>query len=311
MIWTPLVVIAIIGLLALVPYLLERRRIDIGLLRHEAATGKLVRLSQGVTHFTWHGKSRGKVIVAVHGLTTPSIVWNTMLPGLVALGYRVLTYDLYGRGLSDTPTGPQDRHYFLRQLQDLLQHEGVEDDVTLLGYSMGGTIVTAFAQEQPHRVAQVLLVAPSGIVTRESKFSKWCRRLPYLGDWVHGVFGASRIKKQMRNADVPPSGLDVVNAQREQLKQRGYLPSILSSRRNLLQETTEQALRKFVSMGIPVAVVWGDMDQVVPVHALGLLASWNKETRQEVIKGADHGLPFTHGAEVSDAFRDLLKVPNP
>jgi len=245
MIWTPLVVIAIIGLLALVPYLLERRRIDIGLLRHEAATGKLVRLSQGVTHFTWHGKSRGKVIVAVHGLTTPSIVWNTML---------------------------------------------VEDDVTLLGYSMGGTIVTAFAQEQPHRVAQVLLVAPSGIVTRESKFSKWCRRLPYLGDWVHGVFGASRIKKQMRNADVPPSGLDVVNAQREQLKQRGYLPSILSSRRNLLQETTEQALRKFVSMGIPVAVVWGDMDQVVPVHALGLLASWNKETRQEVIKGADHGL---------------------
>jgi len=275
MIWVPLVVVAILALLAAIPWLRERRRTEIGSEQRNSAVGRFARLPQGVTHFQWHGASRGKVIVAVH---------------LVAMGYRVLTYDLYGRGLSDAPTGPQDRHFFLRQLHDLLQHEGIENEVTLLGYSMGGTIVTAFAQEQPHRIAQVLLVAPSGIITNESTFSRWCRRLPMVGDWLQDVIGARRMRRQLQNAEHWP---DVVKAQTEQLNRKGYLAAVLSSRRHMLREDTESAHRSFAGLGLPVAAVWGDMDQVVPVTALGKLASWNKETRQEVIKGADHSLPYT------------------
>jgi len=119
------------------------------------------------------------------------------------------------------------------------------------------------------------------------------------------------MKRQAGNFAQPDNVLSVVRAQTAQLKQRGYLRSVLSSRRHMLSETSEQAHRAFAGLGIPVAVVWGDMDQVIPVSALGRLASWNKETRQDVVKGADHGLPYTHGAEVTAAFRDLLKVPNP
>jgi len=258
MIWVPLVVVAILALLAAIPWLRERRRTEIGSEQRNSAVGRFARLPQGVTHFQWHGASRGKVIVAVHGLTTPSIVWH--------------------------------------------------NEVTLLGYSMGGTIVTAFAQEQPHRIAQVLLVAPSGIITNESTFSRWCRRLPMVGDWLQDVIGARRMRRQLQNAEHWP---DVVKAQTEQLNRKGYLAAVLSSRRHMLREDTESAHRSFAGLGLPVAAVWGDMDQVVPVTALGKLASWNKETRQEVIKGADHSLPYTYGAEVAAALRDLIKVPDP
>ena len=296
------------GVLAFIPSALEARRTTIAADQRQRAAGDTAQLSRGTTYYWWTGPARGPVAVLVHGLTTPSIVWKTIVPGLVAMGYRVLTYDLYGRGLSDAPTGPQDRHFFLRQLHDLLQHEGVENEVTLLGYSMGGTIVTAFAQEQPHRVAQILLVAPSGIITNESNFSRFCRKLPWVGDWLHGIVGASRMRRQLLGENRWP---DVVEAQTEQLERKGYLAAVLSSRRNMLIENTEDAHRAFVKLGIPVAAVWGDMDHVVPVTALGKLASWNKETRQEVIKGADHGLPYTHGAEVAAALRDLIKVPDP
>lgn len=41
------------------------------------------------------------------------------------MGYRILTYDLYGRGYSDRPSGKQNREFFLQQLDDLLAYEAV------------------------------------------------------------------------------------------------------------------------------------------------------------------------------------------
>jgi pimeloyl-ACP methyl ester carboxylesterase len=71
----------------------------------------------------------------------------------VAKGHRVLTYDLYGRGYSDRPGGEQDARFFIRQLEDLLEHQGVTQPVTLLGYSMGGAIGAAFAAKHPRPAA--------------------------------------------------------------------------------------------------------------------------------------------------------------
>lgn len=309
MIWVPLILAAVIAAIACVPWLKERQRIRIGRQERQVAPGKFVQLPQGITHYKWHGGARGKVIVAIHGLTTPSIVWDTVTPGLVAMGYRVLTYDLFGRGLSDAPNGLHNRHFYLRQLTDLLHAQGIDEDITLLGYSMGGAIATAFAQNQPHRVSQVLLVAPSGIKTVETSFSAWCRRIPHVGDWVHSIFGARRMLRAVQS-DLNPHGPKAVLAeQRAQLNRQGYLAAVLSSRRGILSENQEDAHRALSSQKIPVAAVWGGCDPVVPVTALGLLAVWNREARQEVVKDANHDLPFSHGELVSAAFRDLLKVP--
>lgn len=81
---------------------------------------------------------RGPVAVCVHGLTTPSFVWHGLARGLATFGYRVLIYDLYGRGYSDRAPGHQDQAYFLQQLNDLLEDQQIKGDITLLGYSMGG-----------------------------------------------------------------------------------------------------------------------------------------------------------------------------
>lgn len=311
MIWSPIIFILCVAVLAAIPRMIESRRQKIDAASREGATGDFARFSQGITHYEWHGGARGKVIVAVHGLTTPKAVWDSTIPGLVAMGYRVLSYDLYGRGLSDAPGGLQDRHFFLRQLNDLLQHVGAKDEITLLGYSMGGAIVTAFAEEQPHRVAQVLLVAPSGIVTRESRFSAFCRKTPLIGDWVHALIAPGRMRKDGVAAVPSEHAKRIQIEQLEQLSQQGYLDAILASRRGLLAEDMTGAHKRLGQLGIPVAAVWGDRDTVIPITALGELASLNHEARQDVVKGADHRLPFTHGDAVTASIRDLLKVPNP
>ena len=114
-----------------------------------AAPGRIARLSQGATHYTWTGPENGPVAVCVHGLTTPLQAWDGIAARLAEAGYRVLAYDLYGRGYSDRPGGTQDSAFFLRQLDDLLADQGIAGDITLLGYSMGGAIAAGLPRGIP------------------------------------------------------------------------------------------------------------------------------------------------------------------
>lgn len=149
MIWA---LLAIVVFIALWPFVREMRKPEMTDRWREDAPGSFVTLSQGVAHYDWIGPVRGPVAVCVHGLTTPSFVWGGLAQGLAAMGFRVLVDDLYGRGYSDRPKGKQDKAFFVAQLEELLAHQEVEADFTLFGYSMGGSIATAFAAKHPARV---------------------------------------------------------------------------------------------------------------------------------------------------------------
>ena len=69
------------------------------------------------------------------------------------MGYRVLTYDLYGRGYSDRPRGKQNEAFFIQQLNDLLHHEDITSTFSIIDYSMGGAIASIFATTHPDRIA--------------------------------------------------------------------------------------------------------------------------------------------------------------
>ncbi|MDP5361580.1 MAG: alpha/beta hydrolase [Paracoccaceae bacterium] len=294
-------------MLAIWPFYQERRRPVIGLKERHGAKGEFLQLSQGVTYCRWAGAARGPVAVVVHGIATPMISMNAVAKGLGDLGYRVLIYDLYGRGLSDAPKGAQDRTFFLRQLADLCAYHRLTEDITVVGYSMGGAIATAFAVEYPHSVKRVIMIAGSGVVMSESRFTRYCRRAPIIGDWLHGVFAHDLMLKAIPEKGETKEIDYVFRAQRRALDYRGYLPAILSSRRGMLAETQQQDHQKLGRQGISVIAIWAARDQIIPLRALGVLAQWNRSARQEVVEDADHGLPFTHGSQVVDAIRSALR----
>lgn len=308
MVWFLVVLGVAVGVyVAVRPFVIERRRPAIGPTERHGAKGEFIQLSQGVTHCRWGGSARGPAAIVVHGLTTPMVSTETLAEALGRLGYRVLMYDLYGRGLSDAPAGRQDRAFFLRQLSDLCTYYGLTEEITIAGYSMGGGIATAFATEFPHSVKQVILVATSGVRTTESRFSRFCRQVPWLGDWAHAQFAHDLMLRSMPERGETP-GIDrVLRAQRNALGRRGYLPAILSSRRGMLAEDQEGDHRKLWRQGIPVVAIWAGQDPIIPLRAVGLMGLWNRDARQDVIEDADHGLPYTHGPQVVDALRALLR----
>ena len=290
------------------PFVVERRRPAMDDDARVNAPGNFAELSQGVTHFQWHGGVRGPVAVCVHGLTTPGFVWNDIAAELATMGYRVLTYDLYGRGYSDRPEGRQDEAFFVRQMEDLLAHQKVADDITLFGDSMGGVITTAFAAKHPDRIRQLVLVAPAGFGGFPTGFFRMMRDWGRVGDWMAlALFprrhraAASALHRQY------PALAEAASGQAEQVKWQGFIPAVLSSLRHALRDPKEAEHRKLSRVDVPVLAIWAAKDEAIPLSGMGNLTKWNRIAVNTQVEGAGHWLPLTHPREVVAAFRDGME----
>ena len=302
MIWA--VVLVAVATLAALPFLAEWLRTPVTKARHDTTDG-FAATSDGQTRYRWSGIEGKPVMVLIHGLTGPSFLWDGLAPLLAANGARVLSYDLYGRGLSDRPRTAQTRDFFIRQLHDLLQSQRVEGEVTLIGYSMGGAIATVFATTAPDRVARLILIAPSGLARNARTAAELCRRIPGLGDWAMTVFGGIALRQEP--VAEPSSVPDLKARLAGEPRIRGNLRSILSSMRNLLVERLDEEHALVSERNLPVLAIWGEVDQTIPLHATDELAEINPDARQVMIADADHGLIHTHPAEINQAIQAFLR----
>jgi len=299
--------IAVLAVLAALPWLDERRRHPAEAFRAKAP-GRFAKLSRGVTHYQWLGPARGPIIVCVHGLTTPSPVWYAIAEGLSALGFRVLLYDLYGRGFSDAPLGVQNGAFFAEQLNELLDHQEVTEDVTILGYSMGGSVSTAFTAAYPSRVRRLIVLASGGMWLREDRLTEFARTVPFFGDWLFKVVIARKERRALRRElGIPYDIRGIVELQIAEYQSRGFLRSVLSSRRHMLDAVLEEEHKTIARADIPVVGIWAEKDDIIPLKSLGTLSQWNRTVRQEVIPGAGHEVAYSHSAKVLALLQEVLR----
>ncbi|MEM9550846.1 MAG: alpha/beta hydrolase [Pseudomonadota bacterium] len=302
-----MILILCLAILLVAPYLAEQLRKPMSDDIRQQAPGHFAQLSQGLTHYDWIGPLRGPIIVCVHGLTTPSFVWRGLAKGLSAMGYRVLIYDLFGRGYSDRVDGIQDAEFFNRQLEDLLADQKVGADITLVGYSMGGAIATSFAARFPERIRHLVLIAPAGMVADLGRLASFVAKTPVIGDWLMMALYPFQFRRGVTSEkDLASSVPDIADLQLAELGKRGFVAAVLSSLRGMLGQSLESEHRALHRAGIPLLAVWGRQDDIIPISAMGTLATWSRSARQEVIEDAGHGLTYTHTDEVLAAMRKGL-----
>jgi len=103
----------------------------------------------------------GRTVVLLHGFAADTNV-NYVRSGIFDLlldeGYRVVTLDARGHGLSSKPTDPAAYadDAMKRDVVALFDHLGL-DDVVLVGYSMGAHLTLRLAPDEPRVKAVVLL----------------------------------------------------------------------------------------------------------------------------------------------------------
>lgn len=102
----------------------------------------------------WPGK--GPAVVCIHGLTANHSCFARVAE-ILASDYRLIAYDLRGRGDSDKPAQGYSLTIHCQDLRGLLDHFGLRKAV-ILGHSLGAHIGVAFAVQAPERVSRLILV---------------------------------------------------------------------------------------------------------------------------------------------------------
>ncbi|KAH0610528.1 uncharacterized protein H6S33_012055 [Morchella sextelata] len=277
--------------------------------------------------YEW-GPEDGRKVVFVHGIGSPCVVARDLLWELVEKGgCRVLVFDLYGRGYSDTPLGvPHDHRLYAAELIFALHSSPQAQrwhNFTLIGYSFGGGIAVAFAKLYPHLVRDLVLLAPSGLV-RSSRLGVFARfaQAGYVPNavagWLavrrtHGTPSAEVVAARGADPRVRDAGraVDVEGIIEWQGRaHRGFLTAFLSSFRNgpLFDRQGEWAEvgRVWREERKRVLVVVAGEDVVIEPGLVGemveLLAGGEEAGRRvvgRVFEGIGHDFVVRRGKEVA------------
>jgi pimeloyl-ACP methyl ester carboxylesterase len=253
------VALAVAGFVAL-PLALETERRDIDNEVRSQAPGSFVELTNGRVHYELAGAGDGRLVVLAHGFSVPSFIWDPTFEGLLSRGFRVLRYDLYGRGYSDRPDVDYDRTLFVEQLRELLLELGIEDPVDLVGLSMGGPVIAAFASSYPERVARLVFVDPfvgpadAGVVA-----------IPGLGEYLAVVYLGRILPTRLAEDFYRPEKVPAWEGRfREQMRYRGFRRALLRSLRQFMAEDFSGLYAEVGRLGKPTLLVWGRHDRTVP-----------------------------------------------
>ena len=92
-----------------------------------SAGGAFIQIANGITHYELGGNESGEIVVLVHGFSVPYFIYDLTFEFLTQSGFRVLRYDLFGRGFSDRPRADYNLDLFILQLTDLLDSLRVAD----------------------------------------------------------------------------------------------------------------------------------------------------------------------------------------
>ncbi|MGJ7916091.1 alpha/beta fold hydrolase [Massilia sp. LXY-6] len=222
------------------------------------APGQFVTLSHGIVHVRIAGPEQGRPVILVHGFSVPSYVFDKTSADLAADGFRVIRFDLYGRGWSDRPKVDYDRELFANQVVELMDTLQIAK-ADLLGLSMGGAIVGRFAAEHPERVRSLVLVAP---LTRPHDIGvmAW----PGVGEWLtRAWFLPSLAASQLEDFAHPERVAGWAERFRPQMRYDGFGRAILSTIRHLSVESSVPDFEKVGKSRLPVLLVWGEKDKTV------------------------------------------------
>jgi len=308
------IILLVISILAL-PYL--RKTIPLKKIKASdlPSHGSWVNLSRGNIYYRWYKseatKEGKKVMVLVHGFSTPSFVWKGLIKTITSQGIDLLVYDHFGRGWSERPNTKYDKELYVETLKELIESQGIDKPVHLVGYSMGGPIIGHFSNDFPDMVKTMTFLAPAGFRISASGINSWTT-YPLIGEWFWHVFsdkiyGVGRMSETSHSDDpLSINEEEFLYNFNKQLVFKGFTESLLSTVRSFNLFDAREMYSSLGDKDIPSLVIWGTNDGVVPYDGSEELIKCMPNCKLVTIQEGTHDITYRQPTEVGSALINFL-----
>ncbi|CAM3800192.1 alpha/beta fold hydrolase [Nocardioides zeicaulis] len=281
--------------------------------------------STDLQHVTVHGHRRafvrrgsGPAVLLLHGLGCDHTTWDPVINSL-ARTHTVIAPDLLGHGASDKPRADYSVGGYANGMRDLLTILGI-DSATVVGHSFGGGVAMQFAYQYPERTERLVLVGSGGlgpevspairaITTPGFQQAMGVLALPGLR---HATTTAMRVLsrsgvRQLRDLDEVADIYDSFADPRARAAIRHVVRAVVDWR----GQVVTMADRAYLTEAMPMCVIWGADDQVVPVDHADNARALAPTARVEVIPNAGHFPHKDHPERFVKVVRDFIRTTAP
>lgn len=237
----------------------------------------------------------GNPVILIHGWPLSSDSWDPVAEALANAGHRVISYDRRGFGRSDQIWGGYDYDGLTDDLADVMKATGVSENITLVGFSMGGGEVARYMSryEGAGVVRAVLIssVVPFLLLTDDNpdgvpqeSFEQMTQdmmsdRPAFMRKFLHDFFGIGWLSKPVSSATLDWAW--------NMTMQAGLRPTLKAA--EAFSSTDFRV--DMPAFKVPTLIIHGTSDSTVPIDPTArMAAAMISDVRLVEYAGAPHGL---------------------
>ena len=257
-----------------------------------------VTLSTGTMRYRVYGAGNKPAIVLIHSFNGFIESWEKNANVLADAGFRVIVYDLWGRGFSDRPRIKLSLSVFRQQLTDLMNHVGAQR-AHLVGASFGAVIAADFAIHYPERVNKVAMVGPAGWPEEGTDVSV-VGTAPIIGDVLFHYFGTSFLRSTVDAYLVRPADNRWVTEHWSRFADYpGFTRSALSTLRESPVRDYLDGWKDYGAMTIPTLILWGIRDVSFPYDNAEKIPQLMPHANVVAVEGGAHWVNVENSDQVN------------
>lgn len=278
-----------------------------------------------VQFVTIHGHRRayvkagsGPALLLLHGLGCDHTTWEPVIESL-SRRYTVIAPDLLGHGQSDKPRADYTLGGFANGMRDLLTVLGI-DKVSVIGHSFGGGVAMQFAYQFPERTERLMLVASGGLGPEVSPAIRAISTpgfhqamgvltLPgirHVGQAALRALAGTGLKAS-RDLDEVAEIYETFRDPSARHAVRHVVRAVVDWRGQIVTMTD----RAYLTEEMPMWVVWGRDDRVIPVRHANTAAALAPNARVEVLPDCGHFPHKDHPYRFTRIVHDFVRTTQP
>lgn len=240
--------------------------------------------------------------------------WKMQVPYLAHAGFRVITFDGRGNGRSDIPESGYRMEDFAGDALAVLDRLGVER-ASLLAFSSGGKWCAYLAGNHEERFDRAVMIAPAVALSGTSRkpMNDFLQEPPHRGGWnrYNAVHWREDLPdftewfgRKIFSEPHSTKGADDIVAWSTTTTPESLIATVVEGE-------TPSMPRLWPSIRIPVLLVHGSDDQVIPLSNSLELQAANPNVELFVLQDAGHAPHLRDPVKFNLVMREFLERPLP